>query len=223
MLIEADQLWKIYRRGLLDVEALRGIDLGVPAGAFAMVVGPSGGGKSTLLHLLGGMDHPTKGSLRVCGVQLEHASENELNRFRRDHIGFIFQSYNLIPSLNAVENVALALLAQGGTRFMALQQAEVVLEQVGLGSRMRHKPAELSGGEQQRVAVARAVAGHAQLVLADEPTGDLDDASAETVMQLMLKLNRQSGTTFVIATHNLRYRGIASHWLELHSGTFLTG
>ncbi len=218
MLIEAHQISKNYRHGQINIEALREIDLKLPAGSFAMVVGPSGGGKSTLLHLLGGMDRPTRGELQVCGVQLERVSEAELNRFRRQHVGFVFQSYNLISSLNAVENVALALLAQGVTRSSALERAKEVLEQLGLGPRMQHKPAELSGGEQQRVAVARAVAGQMELILADEPTGDLDEASAETVIRLMLALNQQLGTTFVIATHNLSYRPLASHWLELHSG-----
>jgi ABC-type lipoprotein export system ATPase subunit len=222
MLIEARQLWKIYRRGSLQVEALQGIDFDLPAGAFALVVGPSGGGKSTLLHLLGGMDQPSKGALRVCGIQIENAREVELNQFRREHIGFVFQSYNLIPSLNAVENVALALLAQGSAQSAALRQAQAMLEQVGLGPRLRHKPAELSGGEQQRVAVARAIVSHAQLVLADEPTGVLDEAAAETVMQMMLDLNKQQGVTFVIATHNAGHRQYASHCLELHSGTLST-
>jgi ABC-type lipoprotein export system ATPase subunit len=223
MLIEAHKVWKTYQRGSLQIDALRGLDLELPVGAFAMIVGPSGGGKSTLLHLLGGMDHPTQGTLQVCGMQLERASEADLNRFRREQLGFIFQSYNLIPSLNAVENVALALLAQGQPRHTALQQAGALLARVGLDSRMRHKPAELSGGEQQRVAVARAIANQTKLVLADEPTGDLDDTAADTVMQLLLELNRQLGTTFVIATHNLRYRPLATHWLELHSGSFSTG
>jgi ABC-type lipoprotein export system ATPase subunit len=218
MLVQARDLCKDYRRGQERVEALRSIDFELSAGDFAVIVGPSGGGKSTLLHLLGGMDRPTHGTLCVCGVNLDSASEEALNRFRREHVGFIFQFYNLIPSLNAAENVALPLLAQGARRAEANRRALEVLDQVGIDHRMRHKPAELSGGEQQRVAIARAIAGGAGLVLADEPTGDLDAASAERIMQLMADLNRRSGITFIVATHNPGFSRFASQLYDLVDG-----
>jgi ABC-type lipoprotein export system ATPase subunit len=218
MLIEAQDLWKIYPRSQEPVEALRGVDMHLPEGAFAVVVGPSGGGKSTLLHLLGGMDRPSKGQLTVCGVDLIHSNENALNRFRQQQVGFIFQFYNLIPSLDAVENVSLPLIARGWQRRQALQRARELLVQSGLEKRLRHKPAELSGGEQQRLAITRAIAGQARLILADEPTGDLDSTSAAAIMQWMADLNHNLGVTLVIATHNPDFCHYASQVYELRDG-----
>jgi ABC-type lipoprotein export system ATPase subunit len=218
MLVDAQELTKIYRRGQEKIIALQGVNLQIELGSFVFVVGPSGGGKSTLLHLLGGMDRPTSGRLAVNAFALDTASEEALTRFRRENIGFIFQFYNLIASLNAMDNVTLPLLAKGQRPRQARQLAEEILDQVGMASRKRHKPAELSGGEQQRVAIARAVVGRPSLVMADEPTGDLDMANAETVMQLMRDLTRNLGITFIIATHNeaLTHRGDCVY--ELNSG-----
>ena len=171
-LIQARGLEKRYLRGKISVEALRGVDLEVNAGAFVVIVGPSGGGKSTLLHLLGGIDRPSAGQIRVNGQALETASEAELTRFRRDRIGFVFQFYNLLPSLNALDNVALPLLAKGWSWRQARESGQALLERVGLQARRQHMPRELSGGEQQRVAIARALVGDPAVVLADEPTGD---------------------------------------------------
>ena len=203
-LVETTGLSRVYRRGKEQIRALDGINLRIKQGTFTMLVGPSGGGKSTLLHILGGVDHPTSGSVLVNGWALERASERELTRFRRENIGFVFQFYNLLPFISAHENVALPLLAKGQARSAALREAGRLLEQVGLDGRKSHNPAELSGGEQQRVAIARAVAAKPCLVLADEPTGDLDEASASAVMVLLHSLNRSLGTTIVVATHNLQ-------------------
>jgi putative ABC transport system ATP-binding protein len=192
--------------------------LDIPAGAFAVIFGPSGGGKSTLLNLLGGIDRPTSGQIRVDGLRLETASEEQLTRFRRKQVGFIFQFYNLFPSLDALDNVCLPLLARGLPRKAARRQAQTALEQVGLIQRQSHKPAELSGGEQQRVAIARAMVGQPGLVLADEPTGDLDADSTELVMRLMVELNCSVGTTFIIATHNERLRHFAGLVIDLYDG-----
>jgi ABC-type lipoprotein export system ATPase subunit len=181
-------------------------------------VGPSGGGKSTLLHLIGGVDRPSSGKLTVNGFALDQASEDELTRFRRQHIGFVFQFFNLLSSLDTLDNVALPLLASGYKLKVARQQATVMLKQVGLERRLGHRPAELSGGEQQRVAIARAVVGSPSLVLADEPTGDLDAANAEAVMQLMLALNRSLGITFVVATHNQALTQLGDKIYALHCG-----
>ena len=218
MLVNAEGLTKIYSRGGEKIAALQRVDLQIAAGSFVFIVGPSGGGKSTLLHLIGGMDHPSSGTLTVNGFDLHQASEEELTRFRRQHIGFVFQFFNLLTSLDALDNVSLPLLASGAKRKQARQQATAILKQVGLGARLRHRPAELSGGEQQRVAIARAVVGSPSLVLADEPTGDLDAANAEAVMQLMLELNRNLGITFVVATHNQALTRLGDAVYELHAG-----
>ena len=218
MLVNAEDLSKIYSRGGEKIAALQRVDLQIAAGSFVFIVGPSGGGKSTLLHLLGGMDHPSSGKLTVNGIALDQASEDELTSFRRQHIGFVFQFFNLLASLDALDNVALPLLASGCKLKQARQKAAVLLQQVGLEARLRHRPAELSGGEQQRVAIARAVVGNPSLVLADEPTGDLDAANAEAVMQLMLALNRTLGITFVVATHNQALTRFGDKVYELHAG-----
>ena len=218
MLIVAQELTKIYHRGHEEIVALRDVSLQIPAGAFAFLVGPSGGGKSTLLHLLGGMDRPSSGHLSVNGFALEKTSEDQLTRYRRENIGFVFQFYNLLASLDALENVTLPLLARGERPSHARLVAAELLDQMGLASRKRHKPAELSGGEQQRVAIARAIIGRPALIIADEPTGDLDTANAEIVMQLMHTLNKNLGVTFVVATHNEAMIGQDDHVFELHHG-----
>jgi len=218
ILIQAREIGKIYHRGQEQVEALRDVHLDIDRGSFVILMGPSGGGKSTLLHLLGGIDRPTSGTLTVRDFSLESASESALTRFRRENVGFIFQFYNLLPSINALENAALPLLAQGRPRRQALALAEIVLRQVGLGDRLRHKPGQLSGGEQQRVAIARAIVGNPCLVLADEPTGDLDAAAAEMVMQLMRELNQSLQATFIVATHNPGLARPGDRLLELHNG-----
>jgi putative ABC transport system ATP-binding protein len=217
-LIRVRDVYKVYQRGQEKVEALHDIQLEVERGAFVVIMGPSGGGKSTLLHLLGGIDQPTSGTISIEGFSLEKASEHELTLFRRDHVGFIFQFYNLLPSINALDNTALPLLAKGVSRKEATRQARFLLEQVGLPDRLYHKPGQLSGGEQQRVAIARAIAGSPGLVLADEPTGDLDSSTTDDVIQLMVKLNRGLGTTFVVATHNDRISQFGDRLLELRSG-----
>jgi ABC-type lipoprotein export system ATPase subunit len=218
LVIHTHALGRVYQRGHEEVIALKNVNLDIKLGTFAIIFGPSGGGKSTLLHLLGGIDRPTSGSLIVSGMALDKISESELTRFRRDHIGFIFQFYNLLPSINAIENVALPLLAKGIKRKEAKERAEILLERVGLNGRALHKPSQLSGGEQQRVTIARAIAGDPTIVLADEPTGDLDAKSTDEVIQLMRNINRDLGTTFVVATHNERFTAFADRVFELRSG-----
>jgi ABC-type lipoprotein export system ATPase subunit len=217
-MIETHTLSRTYMRGLERVEALKNVNLSINSGTFAIIFGPSGGGKSTLLHLLGGIDRPTSGSLIVSGKPLEKLNEAELTRFRRGHIGFVFQFYNLLSSINAIENVALPLLAKGMHRRKALEHARSLLERVGLNGRALHKPSQLSGGEQQRVTIARAIAGEPAIVLADEPTGDLDAKSSDEIIQLMLDINHELGTTFVVATHNERFMAFADRLFVLRSG-----
>jgi ABC-type lipoprotein export system ATPase subunit len=222
-LIQARGLRKHYQRGKLQVEALRGVDIDVSRGAFVVIIGPSGGGKTTLLHLLGGIDRPSAGHIHVNGQSLEGASEAELTRFRRDHIGFVFQFYNLLPSINALDNVALPLLARGWSWKKANEFGRAFLERVGLQERWQHMPGELSGGEQQRVAIARALVGEPAVILADEPTGDLDSATSGEIIQLMVNLNHQLGTTFIIATHNQTACQFATHTYEMSDGLLTPG
>ena len=208
--IQVRSLSKTYQRGKINVEALRRIDLDIPEHAFTVILGPSGSGKSTLLQLLGGVDRASAGKIFVAGKALHQASESDLTRFRRDHIGYIFQFYNLLTSLNALDNVALPLLARGESFHQARKSAAALLEQIGLGDRLAHKPNELSGGEQQRVAIARALVVKPVLVLADEPTGDLDSETADEIMGIMSDLNHLLGVTFIVASHNRSFLSYAS-------------
>ena len=217
-MISVRQLHKTYHRGEEAIHALRGIDLEIEKGEFIVILGPSGGGKSTLLNMLGGIDRPTSGAVTINGFELEKANEEALTLFRRDHVGFIFQFYNLISALNAVENASLPLMARGLPYKQARQRAAEILHRVGLEQRLEHLPAELSGGEQQRVAIARSIICEPDLVLADEPTGDLDSVSAHEVTSLMHELNAELGITFVVATHNLALTEKASRVFELLDG-----
>jgi putative ABC transport system ATP-binding protein len=216
--IQIRALSRTYPRGSEDVHALMDVTLAIPPSAFAVVLGPSGSGKSTLLNLIGGIDRPTSGQLRVDGLELSALSERQLDGYRRDYVGFVFQFNNLLPNLDALENVALPLVAQGRSWAQARDLARAQLAVLGLGNRAGHRPEELSGGEQQRVALARAVVARPALVLADEPTGDLDLESAEIVLDLMSSLNRELGATFVIATHNPRLASRATHVIKLSDG-----
>ena len=218
MIVNARELSRTYQRGQERIAALQSINLEIETGEFVFIVGPSGGGKSTLLHLLGGMDRPSSGHLSVNGIDLAAASETQLNRFRREQVGFVFQFYNLLGTLSALDNVCLPLLAQGKSAKTARAQALEMLSLVGLEQRQKHLPAELSGGEQQRVAIARAIIAQPALILADEPTGDLDSANAEAIMHLMRALNRQIGSTFIIATHNEKITGLGERTFELVNG-----
>ncbi|MGD8621578.1 MAG: ABC transporter ATP-binding protein [Anaerolineales bacterium] len=217
-LIEASALSRTYQRGSENVKALRQVSFSIDAGAFAVVAGPSGSGKSTLLNLIGGIDRPSSGSLRVHGEVLDSKSEAELDAFRREYVGFLFQFNNLLPNLSALENVALPLVARGCRWSKALAQAEVELTAIGLSSRKDHRPDELSGGEQQRVALARAIINRPALVLADEPTGDLDEQSAGVVLDLMLEINTTSSTTILLATHNSNLIAHATQVIRLANG-----
>ncbi len=211
--LRAVALTKTYHMGEIEVPALRGVDLDLVAGEFVVLVGPSGSGKSTLLNILGGLDLPTSGRLFYRGVELTRASEAELTRYRRHHVGFVFQFYNLIPSLTARENVALVTdIARD-----PFDPAEV-LALVGLGDRLDHFPAQLSGGEQQRVAIARAVAKRPEVLLCDEPTGALDCFTGKMVLEAIVAVNRELGTTTAIITHNAPIAAIADRVLTLGDG-----
>ena len=193
---------KIYRQGESEIAALDGISLEIPKGAFAVIMGPSGSGKSTLLHLIGGLDRPTSGDLLVDGRLIGQMADDEVTLFRRTKIGFVFQFFNLLPTLTALENVALPLVLDGVAKAEADLRAEALLDKVGLQTRQHHLPEEMSGGEIQRIAVARALAFNPPLILADEPTGNLDSKNGEAVLSLLREINKNDGCTIVMVTHS---------------------
>jgi len=193
---------KIYRQGESEIAALDGISLEIPKGAFAVVMGPSGSGKSTLLHLIGGLDRPTSGDLLVDGRLIGQMADDEVTLFRRTKIGFVFQFFNLLPTLTALENVALPLVLDGVGKAEADRKAEALLDKIGLDARQHHLPEEMSGGEIQRIAVARALAFNPPLLLADEPTGNLDSKNGAAVLSLLREINKNDGCTIVMVTHS---------------------
>ncbi len=215
--IQIRDLRKTFVMGHQKVHALAGINLDIHAGSFTVIMGPSGSGKSTLLYLLGGLDRPTSGTIHVDGLLLEKMDENDLGIFRRKKVGFIFQSFNLISSMTAFQNVTFPMRFAGISGAARQKQAQLLLTQVGLANRSHHKPTELSGGQQQRVAVARALVNNPPLVLADEPTGNLDTSSGYSIMKLLSRLN-QEGRTIVVVTHDLRMRQFASEMIFLLDG-----
>jgi len=218
-LIQATQLARHYVVGKAAVAALSAVELTVPSGEFTALVGPSGSGKSTLLNLIGGLDRPSSGEIRVNGLSLGAASEAELVRYRRARVGFIFQSFNLLPTYTALENVEAPLMLAEMTRRERRERAAALLDSVGLASRMLHKPNELSGGEKQRVAIARALANRPVLLLADEPTGNLDSKSGGAVLDLLCGLLSAQGLTMVMVTHDPDVAARADRIIHLRDGT----
>jgi putative ABC transport system ATP-binding protein len=206
-------LTKVYRMGEVEVHALRGVDLDIYASEFVVLLGPSGSGKSTLLNILGGLDTPTGGSAVWRDHDLSHASEAELTRYRREHVGFVFQFYNLIPSLTARENVALVTEMAASP-----MKPEEALALVGLADRLDHYPAQMSGGEQQRVAIARAIAKRPDVLLCDEPTGALDYATGKLVLAALVRINRELGTTAAVITHNAPIAQLADRVMRMADG-----
>lgn len=217
-LVNIRQLTKHYTRGKQSVEVLHGIDLDIPRGDFVALMGPSGSGKTTLLNLIGGLDTPTEGSVSVDGKRIDQFSGGELARWRAEHVGFVFQFYNLLPVLSAQKNVELPLLLSKMGSAERAKRATVALTLVGLADRAGHKPSELSGGQEQRVAIARALVTDPTLLVCDEPTGDLDRKTADEILGLLQVLNREHGKTIIMVTHDPKAAEFASRTVHLDKG-----
>jgi putative ABC transport system ATP-binding protein len=217
-LVEIRGVTKTYQRGSERIEVLHGVDLDIPAGDFLALMGPSGSGKTTLLNLIGGLDTPSGGQIVVGGERIDQLSRGDLTRWRAAHVGFVFQFYNLMPVLSAQRNVELPLLLTSLSAAERRRRAGIALTLVGLGDRTSHKPRELSGGQEQRVAIARAIVADPPLLVADEPTGDLDHESAAGVLALLDRLNRERGKTIVMVTHDPKSAAHGSRVVRLDKG-----
>src|SRR5258706_12586010 len=222
-IVQIRELTKQYRHGEIDVTALNRVSLEIQRGAFVALMGPSGSGKSTLLHILAGIDRPTSGECFVQSTNVGTLNETSLAAWRNHHVGFVFQTFNLIPVLTAFENVELPLLLTSLTGSERRQHVEAALELVGLGDRMRHLPRQLSGGQEQRVAIARALVTDPTLLVADEPTGNLDAHSANEVLSLLQTLNREAGKTVIMVTHDPKAAAFAQRTVHLEKGELLNG
>jgi putative ABC transport system ATP-binding protein len=222
-LVEIRGVTKTYRRGGDAVEVLHGVDLDIPRGDFVALMGPSGSGKTTLLNLIGGLDTPTAGSIAVDGQRIDQLSSRALSRWRAANVGFVFQFYNLLPVLSAQRNVELPLLLTSLGAAQRRRRAAIALTLVGLADRAGHKPRELSGGQEQRVAIARAIVSDPTLLICDEPTGDLDRATAQEILTLLQALNREHGKTIVMVTHDPKAAEYAQRRLHLDKGTLAPG
>ncbi|MBD5545577.1 MAG: ABC transporter ATP-binding protein [Lachnospiraceae bacterium] len=219
--IQVKDLYKIYRVGDSKVRALNGVDFSIYKGEFCAIVGTSGSGKSTLLNMLAGLEKPTKGEIIIAGEHMEKKNENQLVKFRREHIGFIFQSFNLLGTMNALENVALPLTFQGMDKETRLARADKVLNLVNLKKHKKHKPNQMSGGQQQRVGVARALVVNPEIIFADEPTGNLDSNTSEEVMNLMKRVIREQNQTLVMVTHDNHLASFADRIFHIRDGKII--
>jgi putative ABC transport system ATP-binding protein len=220
-LVRIADVHKFYSRGSERVDVLKGVNISIPKGDFLALMGPSGSGKTTLLNLLGGLDQPTSGTIDIGGVKINELSGSGLSKWRSRHIGFVFQLYNLLPVLNAERNVELPLLLTSLGKAERRKRAQIALKVVGLGDRMSHYPRQLSGGQEQRVGIARAIVTDPDLLLCDEPTGDLDRKSGDEILDLLQTLNREHGKTIVMVTHDPRAADRARRTLHLEKGVLV--
>lgn len=220
--IDTKNVHKIYKPKTVPVHALRGVDLTIESGEFTALVGPSGSGKTTLLNIIGGLDYPTEGSVAVGGQDISKLNDNQLIDFRKEHIGFVFQAYNLIPVLTARENVEFVMLLQNRSKEERNARVNELMTAVGLSDKLDKRPSELSGGQQQRVAVARALAPKPRFILADEPTANLDSTSTANLLDIMAKLNREENITFVFSTHDQRVIDRARRIVTLEDGKIVS-
>jgi putative ABC transport system ATP-binding protein len=220
-LVRIADVHKFYSRGNERVDVLKGVNFTIPKGDFLALMGPSGSGKTTLLNLMGGLDTPTSGAVEIGGVKINELSGSALSKWRSQHIGFVFQLYNLLPVLNAERNVELPLLLTKLSKAERRKRAQIALKVVGLADRANHYPRQLSGGQEQRVGIARAIVTDPDLLLCDEPTGDLDRKSGDEILDLLATLNREHGKTIVMVTHDPRAADRARRTLHLEKGTFV--
>ena len=218
LIVRLKDISKVYSQGAIEVHALKRVSLEITKGSFMSICGPSGSGKTTLLNLIGGLDTPSEGEIEVADKRVDRMSRAELSNMRLREIGFVFQSYNLIPVLNAAENISFVLQLQGEEGKVRRERARELLVEVGLEGLEKRRPAELSGGQQQRVAIARAIASNPSIILADEPTANLDSRTAAEILELMLRLNLERGTTFLFSTHDSLVMSYASRLVRLHDG-----
>lgn len=221
-LLVCQGLRKTYSEAALDTEVLKGVDFSINAGELVAIIGSSGSGKSTLLHILGALDEPSAGDVTFKSTNLTALSANKQAKLRNKHIGFVYQFHHLLADFSAVENVAMPLLIGGVSKNQSRESAVALLTKVGLGHRLEHRPSELSGGERQRVAIARALVNKPDLVLADEPTGNLDHQTALDIYELMRELNRESGTAFLVVTHDTELAGKLDKQLQMKDGELMT-
>jgi putative ABC transport system ATP-binding protein len=220
-ILKTENLWKVYRTGKMDVPALRGVNIEIFPGEFVSIMGPSGCGKSTMLHVIGGLARATRGTVLLDGNNLTEMSDSARTLLRRHKVGFVFQRFNLLPTLDAYHNIALAQHIHGNG--FDPHRFEVVTSLLGLSGRLKHRPSELSGGEQQRVAIARAIISEPKIVLADEPTGNLDTKSSDTVLELLRSLNKDLGQTIVMITHNPEAAEYGNRVLHMRDGEVVDG
>lgn len=220
--MQASELWKLYASGESTVQAVKGVNVSIGEGEMIAIMGPSGCGKTTLLNVLSGIDEPTSGTVTIDDKSLFTASDNERSKMRAEYLGFIFQDFNLLPVLSAVENVELPLLLLGNSAGEARSTALDALSAVGLGDRSEHRPSELSGGQQQRVAIARAIVHNPSVILCDEPTGNLDSATSASVMALLKSINEKMGTTFLLVTHDSDVAAQCSRILHMEDGEIVS-
>ncbi len=218
-MIKLNNITKVYRTKTIETTALNDIDLHVPKGEFLSIMGPSGCGKSTLLNIIGLLDEPSGGTIRVDGQEVIKYASKATAKFRNEKLGFIFQSFHLIPDLNVIDNVELPLLYRNVSRKDRKEMAAIALESVGLANRKSHFPSQLSGGQKQRVAIARAIVGNPAIILADEPTGNLDSVMGDEVMEILTKLNKEEGTTIVMVTHDERMAKKTDRLIRLYDGS----
>ena len=220
--IQVTNLYKVYRIGENKVYALNGVDMSIYRGEFCAIVGPSGSGKSTMLNMLAGLEKPSKGTIVIAGKHIENMTENQLVTFRREHVGFIFQSYNLLNNMNAVENVALPLSFRGVSKKIRIEKAKGMLKLVGLEKQLRHKSNQMSGGQQQRVGIARALVVNPEIIFADEPTGNLDTHTTQEILMLMRKIVREQNQTLVMVTHDNHLASFADKIFRIVDGKIVS-